>query len=194
MELIRPDQRETGARTLAEAFHNDPLMHLLAPGERRRPRVGRWFFGVTVDYGMRWGRVWVNKDASAVSVWLAPGSTWRAGRSLRAGMGMFPLRVGFPAMVRVLQAAPALERLHAAVSGPHWYLVAIGTRPARQREGLGGALIAAGTSRADADRVPCYLETATARNVGFFGRHGFEVTATEHVHGFPISGMVRQPR
>jgi GNAT superfamily N-acetyltransferase len=178
MDLIRPEQRDAAALTLTVAFHDDPLLHLLAPNELRRPRVGRWFFGVTVDYGMRWGRVWVNEDASAVSVWSPPDE----------GQG------GLRAIVRVMQAAPALDRLHDAVSEPHWYLMAIGTRPARRREDLGGALIAAGTSRADAARVPCCLETATLRNVEFFARRGFEVAGREQVPGYPIFGMARRPR
>lgn len=194
MDLIRPDQRDAAALTLSEAFHDDPLMQLLAPDELRRQRVGRWFFGVTVDYGIRWGRVWVNDDATAVAVWLTPDSAWSAARSLRVGMGMFPLRVGLRAMVRVMRAAPALERLHNVVSGPHWYLMTIGTRPARQGEGLGSALIAAGTSQADSAHVPCYLETATPRNVEFFAKHGFEVTGREHVNGHVIVGMVRGSR
>jgi ribosomal protein S18 acetylase RimI-like enzyme len=193
MELIRPDQRDAAAGSLAEAFHDDGLLQLLAPDERRRPGVGRWFFGVSVDYGMRWGRIWVNEDASAVSVWLPPDSRWTARRSLRVGMAMFPLRVGPRAMLRVMRAAPVLERLHQAVPGPHWYLMAIGTRPARRGEGLGSALIAAGTAQADGAGLPCYLETANPRNVGFFRRHGFEVMGTEHMHGYPIFGMVRQP-
>jgi len=194
MDLIRPNQRDAAALTLSEAFHNDPLMQLLARDELRRPRAGRWFFGVTVDYGIRWGRVWVNEDAAAVAVWLTPDSAWSAPRSFQVGMGMFPLRVGLRAMVRVMRAAPALARLHGVVSGPHWYLMAIGTRPARRREGLGSALIAAGTSQADAAHLPCYLETATPRNVEFFREHGFEVTGAEHVSGHPIFGMVRESR
>jgi GNAT superfamily N-acetyltransferase len=193
MRLIREEQRDAAAATLAEAFHHDPLLHVLSPDESRRPRVGRWFFGVTVDYGMRWGRVWADEDASAVAVWLPPGSTWSARRSLLVGMGWFPLQVGPRAMIRISRAAPGLNRLHGAVRGPHWYLMAIGTRPARQGQGFGGALVGAGTSQADAAGVPCYLETGTPRNVRFFGQHGFEVTGEEQMHGYRVFGMVRQP-
>jgi GNAT superfamily N-acetyltransferase len=193
VDLIRADQRDAAVRTLAEAFSDDPLMLLLAPDERRRDRVGRWFFGVTVDYGMRWGRVWVAEDASAVSVWLPPGSTWTTRRSLRVGMGAFPLRVGLRPMLAVMRAAPALERLHASVKGDHWYLVAIGTRPSRQGTGLGGTLLAVGTARADADGVPCYLETATERNVDFYARRGFGVVGQEQIGRDTVYGMVRPP-
>jgi GNAT superfamily N-acetyltransferase len=97
-------------------------------------------------------------------------------------------------MIRVMQSAPVLDRLHGVVSGPHWYLMAIGTRPERQRQGLGGALIAAGTLQADAARLPCYLETASPQNVKHFESHGFRVTGNYHMHGYPIFGMVREPQ
>jgi ribosomal protein S18 acetylase RimI-like enzyme len=191
VDLIRADQREAAAATLADAFHDDPLLHILAPDERRRAQVGRWFFGVTVDYGMRWGRVWVAEDVAAVAVWLPPGSTWLARRSLRVGMAAFPLRVGVRPMLRVMRTAPALERLHRSVAEPHWYLMAIGTRASRQGVGLGGALLAAGTSRADADGVPCYLETSTEQNVEFYARRGFEVVGQESLGDHRLYGMVR---
>jgi ribosomal protein S18 acetylase RimI-like enzyme len=194
VDLIRAHQREAAAETLAEAFHDDPLLHILAPDERRRGRVGRWFFQVTVDYGMRWGHVWVTEDVAAVAVWLPPGSTWMARRSLRVGMATFPLRVGVRPMVRVMRAAPALERLHTSVTEPHWYLMAIGTRPSRQGAGLGGALLAAGMSRADADGTPCYLETSTEQNVDFYARRGFEVVGQEQLSGHTLYGMVRPSR
>jgi len=106
--------------------------------------VGRWFFQVNVDYGMRWGRVWAADDAAAVSIWLPPGSRWSSLRSLRVGMAAFPFRVGPKPMLDIMRFAPALERLHRSVRGPHWYLMAIGTRPSRQGEGLGSALLTPG--------------------------------------------------
>ena len=83
---------------------------------------------------------------------------------------------------------------HKTVHGPHWYLVTIGTRKARQGQGLGGTLVEVGTSRADAAGVPCYLETATQRNVDFYAKRGFEVVGQAEVEGFTLFGMVRAPR
>ena len=34
MEILRPDQLEAAAKTLADAFWDDPLMHIVAPNEK----------------------------------------------------------------------------------------------------------------------------------------------------------------
>ena len=192
MNLVRPDQREAAAETLAEAFYDDPLLQVLAPDPPRRMAVGRWYFHTTVDYGMRWGRVWVTEDVAATSVWLPPGTRFSALRSLRVGMGAFPFRVGLRPMLSIVRVVPALERLHRLVRGPHWFLMAIGTRPSRQGGGLGSAVLTAGTSQADLEGLPCYLETSTQRAVDFYVKHGFEVVGREDLNGHIVYGSVRQ--
>jgi ribosomal protein S18 acetylase RimI-like enzyme len=189
--LVRDDQLEAAAETLAEAFYADPLLQVLAPDPRRRMAVGRWYFQTTVDYGMRWGRAWVADDAAAVAVWLPPGDRFSALRSLRVGMGAFPFRVGLRPMLSIVRVIPALERLHRLVHGPHWFLMAIGTRPSRQGQGLGSAVLTAGTSQADLGGLPCYLETSTQRAVDFYVKHGFQVVGQEDLNGHIVFGMVR---
>ncbi len=192
MERLRPDQVEAAARTLADAFWDDPLMHIVAPDENRRTAVGHWFFAKSIAYGLRWGEVSCNDDASAVAVWFPPGNTdITLGRMLRVGMGALPLRAGINGFRRFMRALSAVEKFHKAVEGPHWYLLAIGTMPARQGTGLGSALVELGTSQADAAGIPCYLETATDSNVAYYSKRGFEITGEANVYGFTLRGMVR---
>ena len=47
----------------------------------------------------------------------------------------------------------------------HWYLEVLGTRPDRQGEGLGSALIRHGLERAEQDGLPAYLESSKESNV-----------------------------
>ena len=195
MEILRPDQLEAAARTLAEAFWDDPLMHIVAPNEKRRAAVGPWFFAKSIAYGMRWGEASCNDDAAAVAVWFPPGKTdVTAGRMLRVGMGALPFRAGISGTVRFMRALSATEKFHKAVEGPHWYLMAIGTSPSRQGTGLGSALVELGTSQADAAGIACYLETGTESNVAYYSKRGFEVTGQANVLGFTLYGMARQPR
>ena len=191
---LSPDQRVAAAEALAEAFFDDPLFDLLAPDPARRAGVGRWFFQTNVDYGLRWGRVWAAGDVAAVSIWLPPGTRFDPLRSLRVGMGAFPFRVGWRPMRRIIAVAPAMQRLHRSVGGPHWYLMTLGTRPSRRGEGLGSAVLTAGTAQADLDAVPCYLETSTQRAIDFYLRHGFEVVGREDVQGHVLHGLVRPAR
>ena len=195
MDQIGPDQVDAAARSLAEAFHDDPLLMLLSPDERRRPELGRWFFARALTIGLRSGHVWGTDDASAVAVWFPPGRTHITPiQMLRVGMGALPFKAGWRSSARLLQAMSATESFHNAVGGPHWYLMAIGTRASRRGQGLGGQLVEMGVSRADAAGLPCYLETATDANLAFYSKRGFEVIGQRVVHGFTLSGMVRPAR
>ncbi|MGZ5348523.1 MAG: GNAT family N-acetyltransferase, partial [Solirubrobacterales bacterium] len=44
-----------------------------------------------------------------------------------------------------------------------------------QRSGAGTALIRPGLERADAEGMPCYLETQRRSNIPFYERFGFEL-------------------
>ena len=74
MEPLRPDQQHPATLTLAEAVANDPLVEILAPDPARRVKLGPPMMGYLLAYGMRYGRVWSNDDASAVAIWLHPES------------------------------------------------------------------------------------------------------------------------
>jgi ribosomal protein S18 acetylase RimI-like enzyme len=195
MRRLGPGQLNAAAETLAEAFWDDPLMHIVAPDEVKRRSAGPWFFETSIKYGMRWGEVSCNDDASAVAVWFPPGQTDISMlRMLWVGMAAMPVKVGFNGMLRFMKALPVTEKLHKAVEGPHWYLMAIGTRTAAQGTGLGSALLEIGTSQADSAGLPCYLETGTESNVAFYSKRGFEVVGQAEVYGFTLYGMVRPPK
>jgi GNAT superfamily N-acetyltransferase len=79
---------------------------------------------------------------------------------------------------------------------PHWYLNMLATHPDWQRQGLGGALMGEVFGIADEAGVPCYLETETVANVGYYRHHGFEVRSEWDVplDGPHMWGMVRPAR
>ena len=196
MDRLKPNQASAAASTLAQAFWDDPLMHILASDERRRADAGPWFFGALINYGLRYnGEIWCNQDASAAAVWFPPGHTHLSPlRMLRVGMAAMPFKAGINGTMRFFKAMPITEAFHKAVDVPHWYLLAIGTRPEVQGTGLGGALVELGTAQADEAGIPCYLETGTESNVAFYRKRGFEVTGETEVYGFTLYGMVRQPQ
>ena len=196
MDRLKPGQITAAADTLAEAFWDDPLMHIVAPDEKRRISVAPWFFETFIKYGLRHdGDVSGNEDASAAAIWFPAGQTGLLPfRMLRVGMAAMPFKAGINGTMRFFKLMRATEGFHKAVDGPHWYLAAIGTRPELQGTGLGSALVDLGTAQADASRVPCYLETGTESNVAFYKKRGFEVTGQAEVYGFTLYGMVRPPQ
>jgi GNAT superfamily N-acetyltransferase len=71
-----------------------------------------------------------------------------------------------------------------------------GVEPARQRQGVGSALLAPVLERADLERLPCYLETLEAPNVLFYKQLGFAVVISdvEPRSGLRFWTMRRDPR
>ena len=148
MQRLDARQADAAAATLGEAFFDDPVLLIVAPDEATRRRWGSWFMSLPLQYGLRWGEVWGTEDVSAVAVWVPPGSgEMGLGRMLRVGVARMPFRLGMGGSRRFMQALSATEPFHKAVHGPHWYLVAVGTRSECQGQGLGSALVEVGTSR-----------------------------------------------
>ena len=129
-------------------------------------------------------------------MWLPPGQAkLTLGRQLEM----------MPELAKTFLAAPASFARFARLGGelgkrhpgePHVYLAALGVSPGFSGQGVGSALIEAGTVQADRAQQLCYLETFSERNVRFYRRHGFEVTRFGDVlvpGGPPFWFMVRLP-
>jgi GNAT superfamily N-acetyltransferase len=116
---------------------------------------------------------------------------------IRVGMFLAPFRFGLGGMGRFMGAMNHTEELHKRdMSQDHWYLMILGVDPPRQGQGLGSALIAPVLTRADADGLPCYLETTKEKNLAFYGKQGFEVIVEDVLakNGPPFWTMKREPK
>jgi ribosomal protein S18 acetylase RimI-like enzyme len=126
--------------------------------------------------------------AAAAALWLPPGSE----PDDAALMDLFQ---------RTADAATAEDgpRIMQQMAGyhpqePHWYLPLIGTDPAHQGSGVGGALLRHAAGLCDRDGVPAYLESSNPRNIPFYQRHGFEVLGRIQSGRSPvITPMLRRP-
>lgn len=58
-----------------------------------------------------------------------------------------------------------------------WFLNTVGVAPEAQGQGLGSAVLVPGIQAAAHAGYPAFLETSSERNVKFYERLGFEVTA-----------------
>ncbi len=75
---------------------------------------------------------------------------------------------------------------------PHFYLFLLGA--AVHGNGTGSALLQPVLERCDADGLPAYLESSSARNVSFYERHGFRLQWEAAPEGGPVlRGMWREP-
>jgi ribosomal protein S18 acetylase RimI-like enzyme len=99
------------------------------------------------------------------------------------------LRLGIPALKRAgVMGRSSTEHDPAA---RHWHVELVGVEPDLQGRGIGGTVLDAVLRRADATGEPACVETDTRRNVEFYRRCGFEVTAMAEPLGVQMWYMER---
>lgn len=198
VRLADPQIQEAG-RVLARAFHDDPFMVWVVPDDNKRDRRLPWGMVVSARYALKHGEVHVTGGkVEGVAIWFAPGkSPMSLLGMIMAGMILAPLKYGPASFMRIVRAMSHSEHLHKrAVPPRHWYLSLLGVDPPRQGQGLGGKLMQPVLAQADAEGLPCYLESSNPRNLPFYKRHGFEVVVEDN---FPGGGphfwtMRREPQ
>jgi GNAT superfamily N-acetyltransferase len=188
------DLRPTRA-TLAAAFADDPFPVHLQPDRTRRMAMLPSFLGSAQRHCLRYGEVWATDDAAAVACWLSPGRTTPStAQMLRSGMVGGTLRLGVGGLRRLFRLTGRMDAAHhRAVPGPHWYLFLLAVRPDAQGTGLGRAVLQPVLERADAEGLPCYLDTHNPANPAFYARSGFQEAAGEVVDGVRFWGLLRPP-
>lgn len=183
--------RATMSSMLARAFADDPAMTHIFPDPAQRakrlPRLFALLFDADANSGMRLG----TRGGEAATLWRAPGHL-RTGRLAMLRQAIPMLATFGTALGRALAVSDAIEAHFP--EEPCWYLHIAGCDPAWQGRGFGGAAIRSGLARG-AGRLPCYLETATERNLGLYSSLGFRVTGEYRVEkGGPLFwSMLRLP-
>ncbi len=180
---------------MGRAFRDYNLMVYAQPAENRRAR------GVTTLYGaMLWdclvrGEVYATRNFTGVAAWLRPGTDIpNFFQQVRAGMLRLPLGFGLRGFKRLLDYDEVGRRMHHQYAAtPHWYLAAIAVEPEHQGRGIGSNLMAPLLAQADAEGVPCWLDTHQEQNVRLYQRHGFRVAerTVPRGHEIPVYGMLR---
>ncbi len=182
------------ARTLARAFHDDPVACWACPPARLRPRLLERFYAVRLLQLLDEQEVWTDASHRAAALW-APPERWRTTlrQDLALARGMVAPRL-LPRLPLVLHGMLGAERHHPQAP-PHWYLAILGTGPEAQGRGLGSGLLAPVLERCDEDGVAAYLESSKERNIAFYARHGFRVTRELRLPRGPrLWAMWREPR
>jgi ribosomal protein S18 acetylase RimI-like enzyme len=201
LEIVRmtAPQVEEAGDMLGRAFFDNPMAVYLLPDAETRLRPLSWMFETTVRYGDLYGEVYTTADSlDGAAIWLTPESPSMSRETIAAaGMMDMPQQMGAEAFQRLMVMKNHFDELRQRDAPErHWYLWTLGVDPPRQGQGVGGALIQPVLSRADAEKLPCYVETDKAINVPFYQRHGFEVLVEDDLpgHGYHYWTMKRPPR
>lgn len=211
--LRESDVSRTG-EILASAFQDDPFYRLLFPDPGVRAGVLPAYFEASSRVAGRVGCAYVVTGPATVLGLGSPGGA--PGRVLGAALWERPqspqaLRDDRPphdvADHRDLFGASAFENYVAVMrhlaairskdpGGRHWYLNLIGVVRGAQQRGIGDALLRPILARADADGVPCYLETFADATLPWYARLGFAMarTGVEPRTGLSWWTMIRPAR
>lgn len=174
---LKPDDIPAAGAVLARSLFEDGLTRHMYPDEAERKARTPWHFSAMVRYGVLFGRVLTTAgEPHGVAIWLPPGETAMTDKRLAAaGLDASPAVLGDEAFERFASAMAQIEPYREQdVSPQHWYLALVGVDPDYAGTGIGSALLRPILAQADADRLPCYLETAEERNVAFYQKHEFE--------------------
>lgn len=197
MPNVRPasrDELDQVGTVLAAAFADDPLWTWLsAPSPRMPERAAAWFTTEATVQDRGHGEVLVDDDLRGAAIWTPP-KHWKSTLSENMALAVPSVRLFGRRSLRALAALTAIEGAHPATP-EHWYLAILGTHPAHQGKGVGGALITAVTDRCDAEGLPAYLESSKEENVALYARHGFVLGDELTVKNGPsLWPMWREPK
>ncbi|CAL9610066.1 hypothetical protein SUDANB58_05616 [Streptomyces sp. enrichment culture] len=162
----------TAVDTLARSFADYPFTRHVIAADGHEDRIRRFQEICLTRIGMVYGRVWVADAGLAVAVWSTPDRD-----PLPALAEIGPLLVDLTG-----DRAAAYESAERTVAPyrpqePGWFLDTVGVAPEAQGRGLGTAVLVPGIEAAARAGYPAFLETSSERNVVFYERLGFQVTA-----------------
>jgi GNAT superfamily N-acetyltransferase len=195
---LTPDLFDKAATVCARAFFDDPMCVLWAPNEEVRLRKVAAFYRAVFRCAQGYSQTYsVPGTASGIAMWSPPGGPdWPLLNKLRSGMMFVPLMFGWRGYRHYRALIGLCERVHEqTMKEPHWYLDTLCTDPPMQGQGIATTLLQMVCQKADDAGQPCYLETLTERNVGFYAKRGFHVVWEGAYSGGPkLWTMRRDPQ
>lgn len=195
---LKTSEYDRIASVMGRAFFDYNLMVYAQAAEWRRLTASTVLYGGLIWDCLTRGEVYGTSDGAGIAGWLGPDTPLSTFfQQVQAGLLRLPFVFGPGGFMKLLAYDAVARRLHHQyASEPHWFLLAIGVEPSQQGRGLGSQLLAPMLARADAERMPCWLDTHEEKNVRLYQRHGFEISERAEVpgHPLPVYGMLRRPR
>ena len=177
------------AESLAEAFHDYPLLVHAAPDLGRRLRLAQAFCAVALHYAVRWGEAHATSPGfEGVAAWVEGAHFPMTGaKALRAVPFLSFLSLGRHGGSQLRAAGAHLDAMHRRLAPPrHTFLFILGVRPEFRGQGHVGRLLRPVLNRLDRERRPCYVDTVNPAAVPLYEHFGFRVLERSPI---PRSGL-----
>jgi GNAT superfamily N-acetyltransferase len=198
---MQPGEQPAVVGALARAFYDDPLFGFFLPNLVSQTKGILGFMGAGVADAKPFDEIWVahaGDKVACAAVWLPPGAYPRGvKRDMKTNLRSIPViaRTGARS-VASFRLLTEVDKVHHAITEPHYYLAILGTDPCFQRTGAGTAALAPVLERCDNEGLVAYLETQKEENLAYYARHAFDVVQMLEVKGGvpPIWTLLRKPR
>jgi len=170
---------------LSRALYDEPNFTYVIPDEQQRRAVLPCFFrALALRAGEVCGEIYTTETMEGGALWITPVCHDFFDRVLRIRMPKLPPRLGWAVLKRSLKLTAHLQEIHRRLaSGPHWYLMVCGIESQTKRHLIGSALLDPVLSRADSERLPCYLETFNPASLPFYKERGFRIEGAGRIPG-----------
>jgi GNAT superfamily N-acetyltransferase len=193
-ELLRLTlkERDAGAVVLGRAFTEYELLRYYFHDKTQRRAIADTFGFIALSVCLKYGEVYTSSEnLEGVAAWLPPGKApfgvWQIIRSVPLSI-LF--RFGRQGAGRMWAYGRYIDNVHRKlVPYPHWFLQIIGVDPPYQGKGFSSRLLRPVLERIDRERMPCFLETNTRKNVAIYQRFGFEVVSEDKIHGTEVTSF-----
>jgi ribosomal protein S18 acetylase RimI-like enzyme len=191
-ELLRltRKERDAGAAVLGRAFSEYELLWYYFPDKRERRAAADTFGFIALSICLKYGEVYASSEKlEGVAAWLPPGKAPFGGWQIIRSVPLSALfRFARQGAGRMWAYGRFVDNLHRKlVPYPHWYLEIIGVDPAYQGQGFSSRLLRPVLEGIDRERMPCFLETNTVKNVAIYRRFGFEVASEDKMPGTEVT-------
>lgn len=200
MEVIKlePHQLKKASQVLAAAFFDYPMFTFYFPDPQRRSRYLPWYLRNVLNCALHYGEVFATPEISGVIFTLPPGHTKLSLQEFaQNGFLLTPLLMGLRNYRRSMVCEDFVGSTHEALmkDQPHYYLWGLAVDPNQKAKGIGRTLMQPILAKADAQKMPLYLETHDEKNVGYYQKYNFELAMATQIpqYHLPLWCMVRQP-
>lgn len=185
MIILEKNQIHKATEIMVDAFNQDPMFQYIEPENvTKKEKISFIFWNSTLELAQNYQHIYTTKDIKGIAAWMPP-EVYPMGvldilKLLRLGFYKMPFTLGFEGLKRFLPLFELMDKYHSQnMHQPHWYLFGLGVSSSSQGQGIGRSLIQPILNRADAEGLPCYLETFTEKGVHFYQKNDFEVVITD---------------
>jgi ribosomal protein S18 acetylase RimI-like enzyme len=184
----------TLTRTLARAYHDDPVAVWACRSNALRSAMLEGLYRARLQQMLVHHEIWVTAELSSTAVWVPPPGDRKASLMQEAAVLRCFLHPRLIRRVPLLAVGNIVMKRRHPRTRPHWYLSLLGTDPDARGNGLGSAVLRPVLERSDAEAVGIYLESSKERNIAFYARLGFRLTAEFRLPRGPrMWAMWREP-